>query len=86
MLGTGGSVTGSVSVDIPNSETARASGVAPVGVCALKDGSLDYSGTTRNATGGSTISLFSGSNDVDATNPFTFTAGDQLVVTHLVPL
>ena len=77
VLGTGGSVTGNVSVDLPNSETSAA--IRQVGgsiLCSLSG--ANHPGGVFCGSSSTTANLYVGTNDVAASNPFTWAVGATL--------
>lgn len=76
-------ITGNVSVDLPNSETARDGNLRSLGSLSAKDGATDITGHVAVAPGDTSIDLFAGNNtlagnNIDATYPFTWATGDQI--------
>lgn len=87
VLGTGGAPTGSVSVTLPNSITSNSTpNILTVGTCQLIDAGVEHVGVGRVSSGGSVIDLYADPNNVNATTPFTWASGDQIIVTMFVPL
>jgi len=86
-LGTStGDVTGSVTMTVPNSETAAAlSNLFAVGSIQCITGTTETSGSCRIAESGTEIQLYV-VNNVSTTNPFDWGPGDQILLDITVPL
>lgn len=90
VFGSTTSISGNVAFAIPNSETSRA-GARSLGQCQFVDsGTRTYDGSAVCNASSSSVLLnhdqSGNAGSVNATNPFTFTTGDSIVVDIVVAL
>ena len=78
--------TGAVSFDLPDSQTSKASGAESVGVGSVKDGTTDAVAHCRVNLSATSVTCFSATDNITATNPFTWAVGDDLYMQVLVSL
>ncbi|MEM9515426.1 MAG: hypothetical protein AAGA42_11280 [Actinomycetota bacterium] len=88
VLGTGGALTGTAQLTLPNSETSR-TGLRSKGVASFTDSSspgADEEGVAIALSASTTIYFEQSGDVVDATDPFTWAAGDALFADITVAL
>jgi len=84
-----GAATGTVTVDVPASETKRADGLVAIGLTRyINTGGTDAVGQCYATSGASVITLTDNDDGgvVNATNPFTWASGDFIRVQMFLPL
>ena len=81
------SISGSVSFTIPNSETASAT-FSVLGNCMFFDSTTgkNWQGSSQASGSGTSISLFAGDDNIDATNPAAYGTSDTINTDITIPL